>query len=460
MGARLVARGGGRRRTALSLSRGRAALGSAADNNIVLADKTISRRHATLEITEDSCVVADAGSTNGTFVNGQRVTEATPVRNGDELRFGALKFLFQAEGAPSAGAGPIPAGCSRLRTAVLMILALFASATVTALFLINFSQLEIAGLAGTTGSARPTAFSATVDNAVSHATADHAASSPSSEDAGPRPWLDALNRYRTMAGVAAVRSNSDLSSGAALHSRFIASNYSDQIRQGVDLGATMHHEDPSQPGFTAAGAAAGLAGDVDEMWDPGATHHDAWAIDNWMLGPFHRLSLLDPRLRGVGYGDYCAAGVCVATLNVHSDLAPLAPSPTASDAPVEYPPDGSSIKGVDLTAEWPDPLTSCPGYTSPAGLPITLQLGPHVTPVIASYALTRGGDPPTAVEVCGIDATSYANPDAATQSVAREALREYGAIIIVPRRSLLPGRYTMTLAASGQDYRWSFTVKP
>jgi len=450
MGARLVVRGAGRRRAEISLSGGRVAVGSASDNGVVLADKTISRHHAILEITEDSCVVADAGSTNGTFVNGQRITAATPVHNGDELRFGALKFVFQAEGAPRVDVEPTFAGRSLLQFTGPIILILFVGAAVTSLFVINFNRLEIAGLAGTTAAANP---------ATSGAIADIPPAPSPSEDAGPQPWLDALNRYRATAGLAAVRSNPGLSPGAALHSRYIAMNYGDQIRHGVNLGGAMHQEDPSKPGFTAAGAAAGLAGDVDEMWDPATAHQVSWAIDNWMLVPFHRLSILDSRLRSVGYGDYCAAGVCIATLNVHGgvDPSPTSGSPTA---PVEYPPNGSSIKGADFTAEWPDPLTSCAGYETPAGLPITLQLGPLVTPVISSYSITLNSAPSATVEACGIDANSYANPDAATQTVARELLREYGAVIIVPRKSLAPGRYTITLNASGQNYTWSFTVNP
>ena len=449
MGARLVVRGAGRRGAEISLSRGRVTIGSTSDNGVVLADKTVSRHHAILEVTEDSCTVADAGSTNGTFVNGQRIAAATPVANGDELRFGALKFFFQAEGAPAVGPGPVAPERSWLRQSVAMILALFASAMVVALFVINFSRLITTEIEGSKAPANPTAASTPAD----------VVAAPASEDASPQPWLDALNRYRATAGLAAVRGNPGLSPGAELHSRYIATNYSDQIRHSVNLGAAMHQEDPSKPGFTAAGAAAGLAGDVDEMWDPGAKHRSSWAIDNWMLAPFHRLSLLDPRLRNVGYGDYCEAGVCSATLNVHGGVDPSSTSGSPT-APIEYPPGGSSIKGADFTAEWPDPLTGCAGYAPPAGLPITLQLGPLVTPIIAGYSLSLNSDPSAVVEACGIDANTYVNPDPATQTVARELLRTYGAVIMVPRKSLTPGGYTITLNASGQAYTWSFTVTP
>jgi hypothetical protein len=88
---------------------------------------------------------------------------------------------------------------------------------------------------------------------------------------------------------------------------------------------------------------------------------------------------------------------------------------------------------------------------------VTLQLGPLVTPIISSYSLKRDGDA-APVEACGIDVNTYRNPDAATQTTGRGLLREYGAVIIVPREPLTAGRYTMKVHANGSDYNWSFTV--
>ncbi|WP_373506515.1 sigma 54-interacting transcriptional regulator [Thiocapsa sp.] len=51
-------------------------LGSAADNDVVLTDPTVSRRHAEIRITNQGLLVRDLGSTNGTFCNDVRVIEA------------------------------------------------------------------------------------------------------------------------------------------------------------------------------------------------------------------------------------------------------------------------------------------------------------------------------------------------------------------------------------------------
>ncbi len=51
-------------------------LGSAADNDVVLTDPTVSRRHAQIRITNQGLLVRDLDSTNGTFCNDVRVLEA------------------------------------------------------------------------------------------------------------------------------------------------------------------------------------------------------------------------------------------------------------------------------------------------------------------------------------------------------------------------------------------------
>jgi hypothetical protein len=43
--------------------------------------------------------LADLNSTNGTFVNGQRLSGSVAVKQGDEIRFGEVRFLFSAPGS-------------------------------------------------------------------------------------------------------------------------------------------------------------------------------------------------------------------------------------------------------------------------------------------------------------------------------------------------------------------------
>lgn len=54
----------------------------------------VSRRHARVEAVNDGWRVTDLGSTNGTFVNGRRVS-AEPLADGDELRCGPVRLMFR-----------------------------------------------------------------------------------------------------------------------------------------------------------------------------------------------------------------------------------------------------------------------------------------------------------------------------------------------------------------------------
>lgn len=52
-------------------------------------DLDVSGRHAEIRAGENGFTIADVGSTNGTFVNGKRVTGPTPLNQGDKVKFGA-----------------------------------------------------------------------------------------------------------------------------------------------------------------------------------------------------------------------------------------------------------------------------------------------------------------------------------------------------------------------------------
>jgi S1-C subfamily serine protease len=52
-------------------------------------DLDVSSRHAEIRTTEEGFVVTDVGSTNGTYVNGKKISGPTPLTEGDKVRFGA-----------------------------------------------------------------------------------------------------------------------------------------------------------------------------------------------------------------------------------------------------------------------------------------------------------------------------------------------------------------------------------
>jgi signal transduction histidine kinase len=59
-----------------------------------LTDSTISRRHAELTPDEGKWYINDLNSANGTFVNGQRITDLTLLRSGDQIRTGSTLMVF------------------------------------------------------------------------------------------------------------------------------------------------------------------------------------------------------------------------------------------------------------------------------------------------------------------------------------------------------------------------------
>lgn len=68
-------------------------IGSGPHNDLVLQDSTVSRHHCEIQRAPDGCVVRDLGSTNGTFVQGVRVTEAF-LDQGTEFQLGQTKIVF------------------------------------------------------------------------------------------------------------------------------------------------------------------------------------------------------------------------------------------------------------------------------------------------------------------------------------------------------------------------------
>ena len=74
-------------------------VGRAVTSDVPIYDPTISRKHAELILTDGGVKVKDAGSSNGTFLNGARVTEALAGEN-DVITFGKVAFRVKEVSAP------------------------------------------------------------------------------------------------------------------------------------------------------------------------------------------------------------------------------------------------------------------------------------------------------------------------------------------------------------------------
>jgi len=69
-------------------------IGRSPTNTVYVRDKNVSRVHCQLTITEKGCLIADLQSTNGTFVNGERISEKA-LKPGDEVRIGITTFRIE-----------------------------------------------------------------------------------------------------------------------------------------------------------------------------------------------------------------------------------------------------------------------------------------------------------------------------------------------------------------------------
>jgi hypothetical protein len=78
----------------------RQGVGRGTDNDLCLNDNSVSKIHAALMMNRESTLmVADTGSTNGTFINGRRIAygEARQVEEGDVVGFGDVEVRFRRE---------------------------------------------------------------------------------------------------------------------------------------------------------------------------------------------------------------------------------------------------------------------------------------------------------------------------------------------------------------------------
>jgi len=78
-------------------------LGRLSSNQVMVNDPKASSRHATLHQEGQSYSITDLGSTNGTFVNEQKLSPNAPytLNPGDRIRIGDTTFTYEVTGAPS-----------------------------------------------------------------------------------------------------------------------------------------------------------------------------------------------------------------------------------------------------------------------------------------------------------------------------------------------------------------------
>jgi pSer/pThr/pTyr-binding forkhead associated (FHA) protein len=114
------------RKTVVALSQEEITIGRDDGNAVKLPERNVSRRHARLKRRNGALLIEDLGSYNGVRINGERIAEPTPVKEGDLIEIGdydlAVEGRFEVAPpppratVPPASARTIPPGSATART--------------------------------------------------------------------------------------------------------------------------------------------------------------------------------------------------------------------------------------------------------------------------------------------------------------------------------------------------------
>src|SRR5689334_10800464 len=80
-------------------------IGRVDDNTFQIAEPSVSSHHCEILLRGSDVVVRDLNSTNGTFINGEKITE-TALKPGQVLRLGQIEMRLETESTPSSAAAP------------------------------------------------------------------------------------------------------------------------------------------------------------------------------------------------------------------------------------------------------------------------------------------------------------------------------------------------------------------
>jgi len=89
----------------------RTTIGRVDDNMFQIAEASVSSHHCEVHLRGSEVLIRDLNSTNGTFINGEKIAESI-LKPGQTLRLGNIELKLEAEGAPAASApaaAPSPA---------------------------------------------------------------------------------------------------------------------------------------------------------------------------------------------------------------------------------------------------------------------------------------------------------------------------------------------------------------
>lgn len=251
----------------------------------------------------------------------------------------------------------------------------------------------------------------------------------------PKDWLNRLNYWRSTARLTPVAENPTWSNGDSLHALWMVKN-----------NTIQHGETPGTPYYTPEGDLAGQKSNIAVQSSINA--RDAQFVDFWMGAPFHAMGMMDPRLQQSGFGSYREVRSGWEAAAALDDIRGNSFAPGMFPTPIYWPGNGMTVPLRTYSGnEFPDPLQACPGYSTPTGLPVFVELGGNIATTAGPNTFTANGVP---VQHCVIDSTNAA---------LGANLTYRGGVIVIPQQPLQPGVvYVVSLTVNGLPYTWSFQV--
>src|SRR3954462_11547164 len=102
----ITEKGGAQKR--LSFNESEVTVGRVPGNDVVLPKGNVSKRHSRIVLKDNRFIVVDLKSTNGSYVNGGKITSPLVVKEGDKIYVG--DYVLTLEGAPALDALKPPSG--------------------------------------------------------------------------------------------------------------------------------------------------------------------------------------------------------------------------------------------------------------------------------------------------------------------------------------------------------------
>ncbi len=262
---------------------------------------------------------------------------------------------------------------------------------------------------------------------------------PGPEELRALAWV---NAYRSAAGLSPLQYSRVLGAVAAGHASYLALNPQQHQRDA-------HSQTPGTPGFFGATVRERTRyfGYIDSSYEVvNFTDRAEAAVDGWMESLYHRIPLIKPGVRWLGYG---VAGSGTGLVNVMM----TGPSEDAAGVALWPHPDQTGVPTSWSGAEVPDPLALYPGAQGPVGYTISMTFGGRPERLVLQEGELTG--PEGAVRVMRFDPTNDPNLSDTVALIPYEPLEPATTYTV-----RLTGEVTVDGEAERFDRTWSFTTSP